>query len=427
MSSNDIKPNPYADFFEDKSKNEVPTPSEEFQETDRGQPELKVEQPKSLKENRNILIAIGLVIVTILLVGFFIFKLMSRFGTEDVVENGIVDNALDKTVHLSIGSAQNKIDAANKKEAEAARLLRERLAREAAERLAREEAERLAREKAEVGQKDNTAKLGRFGGSDSSNTGATRMQDIRSQKADKLTPAERAILRRGMPDLLGYESKAKASSSTGSNVERPSVLGNMLITERHANGTAYVRASREYLLMRGTSIPCTLLPRVVTNYVSQPTCMVNEDVYSPEGIVLIERGSKVLGEQRIAMKAGVGKVFIAWADIETPAGVSVSIDSMGADQLGGSGIDAWIDNHYAKRFGGAILLSFIDDLSEIASSKIANTEYNFEQSSDNASSMSQIVLESSINIEPTGYLMPATQTTILVARDVDFTHIYKVR
>lgn len=425
MSSNDIKPNPYADFFEDKSKNEVPTPSEEFQKTDRGQPELKVEQPKSLKENRNIIIAIGLVVITILLVGFFIFKLMSRFGTENVVENVIIDNALEKEAQLSIASAQSKIDAANKKEAEAARLLRERLAREAAERLERETSERLEREATETGQKENTKKLGRFSGSSAEG----RSQSSNGQNLDELTKEQRDILKSRTQDVMAYESSNKQSSNKehSNNIERPSLLGNMLMTERHANGTAYVRASREYLLMRGTSIPCTLLPRVVTNYASQPTCMVNEDVYSPEGIVLIERGSKVLGEQRIAMKAGVSKVFIAWADIETPAGVSVSIDSMGADQLGGSGIDAWIDNHYAQRFGGAILLSFIDDLSEIASSKIAKTEYNFEQSSDNASSMAQIVLENSINIKPTGYIMPATQTTILVARDVDFTHIYKVR
>jgi len=422
------KYNPYDEFL-NKGK-DAPVPTEDFVNADRGQPELKVEQSRSLGDNKNIIYLIIVILIAVLVVGVFIFKVMSRFGDDDSAVKPLVDKALEVETHLSIQGTQERIEAANKKAEEAARQARERLASEAANRLAREEAERLAREEAErLANEAKGNKLGRFsGGDDKEKDSQVMMQDIRTQKPEELTPKERAILRRGKVGLLAYQSTVQQPEATQDNkIGRPSVLGEMLATERPANGAAYLRGSRKFLLMRGTSIPCTLLPRVVTNYVSQPTCMVNEDVYSPEGIVLIERGSKVLGEQRIAMKAGVGKVFIAWADIETHEGVSVNIDSMGADQLGGSGVDAWIDNHYMQRFGGAILLSFIDDFAEIASSKIAKTEYNFEQSSDNSSSMAQIALENSINIEPTGYIMPASQTTILVARDVDFTHIYKVR
>lgn len=426
MSSPDN--NPYDNFFKEKDTDETPVPTEEFINTDRGQPELKVEQPRSLKDNKNIIYLIIVILIAFIVVGAFIFKVMSRFGDDESVIEPVADNALASASHLSIESTQQRIEAANKKAEEARQLEAERLAQATAERLKREEEERLKREAEE--RKAGENKLGRFGGAGDTadNSEKLRIQDVRWQKPDELTPKEQALKRRGEKGLLGYESQSRreTNSSRDQNIKRPSTLGNMLVTERHANGTAYVRESREYLLMRGTNIPCTLLPRVVTNYASQPSCLVNQDVYSPEGVVLIDRGSKVMGEQRIAMKGGVAKVFIAWADIETPEGVSVSIDSMGADQLGGSGIDAWIDNHYMQRFGGAILLSFIDDFAEIASSKIAKTEYNFEQSSDNASSMAQIALENSINIEPTGYIMPATQTTIIVARDVDFSHIYKV-
>ncbi len=58
---------------------------------------------------------------------------------------------------------------------------------------------------------------------------------------------------------------------------------------------------------------------------------------------------------------GKSRIFTNWADIETPLGVSIQIDSLGTGALGASGHEAWVDNHFAERFGGAILLSFVDD------------------------------------------------------------------
>lgn len=427
MSNNEN--NPYDNFFKKSGADEVAEASEELAKNDRGQPELKIEKSYSLKDNKNMIAVIGVVIFTLIIVAILIVKLTSRINSDDLTKDVVFDESLAKVQFEDITKIQGQMNAEQSKKEAAAKLARERLQREAKEKAEREAAEKARQELAAGNGATNPPpvtenKLGRFGGS---NETPARMAEARTKKPKDLTPEEAAMLRKSSGGVLGYEPARPESSAASNDLDRPSTLGNMLITERHKNGTAFLRASREYLLMRGTNIPCTLLPRVVTNYVSQPTCMVNEDVYSPEGIVLVERGSKVIGEQRTAMKAGVSKVFIAWADIETPEGVSIKIDSMGADQLGGSGVDAWIDHHYMQRFGGAILLSFIDDLAEIASSKITKAEYNFEQSTDNASSMAQIVLENTINIEPTGYIMPASQINIIVARDVDFTHIYKVR
>lgn len=53
--------------------------------------------------------------------------------------------------------------------------------------------------------------------------------------------------------------------------------------------------------------------------------------------------------------------FVNWSDIDTPYGVRVRIDSLGTDSLGASGVNVWVDEKWGKRFGGAILLSFIQD------------------------------------------------------------------
>lgn len=419
--------NPYDEFLKRGKSNEEPEPTEEFTQADRGQPELKVDKSYSFKDNKNMIIAGVVVLFTLLIVILFISIMVSKVSGTDEPVSTVVDGALSKVEHQDITNLKSKIDRENERKEAALNAERDRIARLAQEQAERE---RLARERSNPTpvEKETSPKLGRFESEPTSNTVKPRsISESRNEKPEDLTPYEIAMMRKTAGDVLGYQSPVKSGSSeSGSQLEQPSTLGNMLVTERFKNGTAYLRPSRDYLLMRGTNIACTLLPRVVTNYPSQPQCMVNEDVYSPEGIVLVERGSKVLGEQRVAMKSGIGKVFVAWADIETPAGVSINIDSMGADQLGGSGLDAWIDNHYPQRFGGAILLSFIDDFFEILANKASKTEYNFEASSDNASSMAQIVLENTINIEPTGYIMPAQQINIIVARDVDFTHIYKV-
>lgn len=426
MSNNQT---PYDDFFAESKENDQETPkaSEELEQVDRGAPEIKVERKGGV--NKNMVIAGVVVAIALLVVVVFITALVKRLGGGGEEEVVAVENlTLQRGETQTLSNLQNKIAAEDAKREELARLERERLAREARERAERE---RLANQKGKPVLPTPAPKPEPVAAAPQAPALGPKHAapvPLSQKKPDELTPEEAAILRKRAGEVLAWDSGPAAQRDSGqSTLNRPNDLGNMLITERHANGVAMVRHSRKFLLMRGSNIPCTIIPRVITNYLSQPTCVVNEDVYSPEGIVLIDRGSKVFGEQRIAMQQGVKRVFIAWADIETPEGVSIKIDSMAADALGGSGIDAWIDNHYKERFGAAIFLSFMDDLFEIIAAEAGKNEYNFENSTDNASSMAQIALESSINIKPTGYIMPARQTNIIVARDVDFTDIYKTR
>lgn len=221
---------------------------------------------------------------------------------------------------------------------------------------------------------------------------------------------------------LGGNTGGNAGGDGGS-------LGGMLATEDMPEGRAYIRPDLKYLLIHGTTTSCVMLPRIVTNYPGQTRCMINRDVYSANGkVVLIRSGSIANGERKVSMKQGIAKVFVAWRDVETPEGISIRLDSMAADQLGAAGLDAWIDNHYMERFGGAIMLSLLDDtfkaLADSASSNQGGV--TFDSSTDNAQDMASIALENSINIPPTGYVNQGTELTILVARDIDFRSIYGV-
>lgn len=219
------------------------------------------------------------------------------------------------------------------------------------------------------------------------------------------------------------------NSGGGSGGEGGS-LGGMLATEDMPEGRAYVRPDLKFLLIHGTTASCVLLPRIVTNYPGQTRCMINRDVYSANGhTILIRSGSIANGERKVSMKQGIAKVFVAWRDIETPEGVSIRLDSMAADQLGAAGLDAWIDNHYAERFGGAIMLSLLDDTFKAlgnSTTKSGDGGVTFDSSTSNGEDMASIALENSINMAPTGYVNQGTELTILVARDIDFRSIYGV-
>lgn len=187
----------------------------------------------------------------------------------------------------------------------------------------------------------------------------------------------------------GYNNKASYSDS--------------FTAQRFANGSASLRKpnSLDFLLMHGTSIPCALYTQIISDYEGYVTCRVTQDVYSANGAtLLVERGSMVNGEQKVALEQGKARIFTKWADIETPNGVSIQIDSLGAGALGASGTKAWVDNHFSERFGGAIMLSFVDDALATAGKRASDSNVEFDNSTKNASDMASKALDSSINIKP---------------------------
>lgn len=196
-------------------------------------------------------------------------------------------------------------------------------------------------------------------------------------------------------------------------------------------GNATKRGDTTMLLSKGTTLPCVLKTKIDSTYKGFTTCQLSKDVYSANGrVLLLERGSTVFGEQNVEVKQGQARVAVLWSRIETPKGVSVDIDSPAAGQLGQMGIDAKVKNHFWKRFGGAIMLSLVQDVSANLSTQLAkdgerqNTSDNTTQA---AESMAEKALENTINIPPTATVNQGKLIQILVVRDVDFGGIYELR
>ncbi|MBI0006989.1 type IV secretion system protein VirB10 [Gilliamella sp. W8126] len=215
--------------------------------------------------------------------------------------------------------------------------------------------------------------------------------------------------------------------------QQDGALNEMLAGGVYANGSAtLMKNNRNLLLIHGTQIPCALQTRLVTDQPSILICQITKDIFSSDGsTLLIERGSKVFGEQKKAIITGQNMAFVNWSEIDTPHGVRVRIDSLGTDSLGASGVNIWVDEKWGKRFGGAIILSFIQDSISTASKAATKNKSSdtvvYENSERNSGRMAEIALENSISIQPTGYANQGQLINILVARDIDFSSIYTLR
>ena len=190
----------------------------------------------------------------------------------------------------------------------------------------------------------------------------------------------------------------------------------------------------DYLLKRGTSIPCALKTGIDTTLPGFVICNVLNNVYSANGkVLLVERGATVFGEQQSQLKQGQERTFVVWTRIDNPNGVFANIDSPATDQMGYSGIPGYVDTHFWQRFGGAIMLSLIKDFSQAYSQRVANSSNTgataaqpYSNTNQATQDMAAEALRNSINIPPTLVVLPATVVNVMVARDVSFENVFNV-
>jgi type IV secretion system protein VirB10 len=197
----------------------------------------------------------------------------------------------------------------------------------------------------------------------------------------------------------------------------------------------------DYLLKKGTSIPCALKTGIDTTLPGFVICEVLNDVRSANGnTVLIDRGATVFGEQQSSLKQGQARTFVLWTRIDNPSGIFVNIDSPASDQMGYSGVPGFVDTHFWQRFGGAIMLSLIQDFSAAYTQRLAtqqsasnntgatvvNSQPPLQNTQQAAQNMASEALRNSINIPPTLVVNPATIVNVMVARDVSFENVYSL-
>src|SRR3546814_16623423 len=90
------------------------------------------------------------------------------------------------------------------------------------------------------------------------------------------------------------------------------------------------------------------------------SCVIPNDIWSANGkVILMEKGTRVLGEYSGGFSQGEHRIFVLWNRAITPAGISVILGSPAADQLGREGMGGRLAACFWERFGAPWLLSLV--------------------------------------------------------------------
>lgn len=183
-------------------------------------------------------------------------------------------------------------------------------------------------------------------------------------------------------------------------------------------------ADRNLLLSAGTVIPCTLQTAINSTQAGFVSCVINHDVYSENGrIVLIDKGTKVLGQYSGGITQGQARLFVLWTRALTPRGVAIDLGSPAADSLGRAGLPGGVDTQFWARFGIGLVISVLEDASQIAGRAVANEGSNTTQV---PGQVGQTVLQQTMQIKPILKKNQGDTAAIFVAKDFDFRSVYDV-
>jgi type IV secretion system protein VirB10 len=196
--------------------------------------------------------------------------------------------------------------------------------------------------------------------------------------------------------------------------------------------TTAVQAQRlpeeRLLLPKGAFIDCTLETAIDSTLPGMTTCIMAADTFGVDGkVVLMERGTKLVGETRGQVQQGSARIFVIWTEARTPAGVIVPLDSQGADELGRAGLPGEVNRHFWQRFGAAMLVSVIDGAVQAAVQSSRSSSGTVVVNPSASQDVLTEILKNTVGIPPTVIKRNGDRIQVLVARDLDFRSVYELR
>jgi type IV secretion system protein VirB10 len=227
----------------------------------------------------------------------------------------------------------------------------------------------------------------------------------------------------------GSATMSSASPSPpGADLKEPGELSALIRPSMTTAVRAQVLPTQRLLLPKGAFLDCTLETAIDSTLPGMTTCVMATDTFGVDGqVVLLERGTKLVGETRGQVQQGSARVFVLWDEARTPTGVIVPLASPGADELGRSGLPGSVDRHFWERFGAAMLVSILDGGIQAAVQSSRGNSGTVVVNPSGTQDVMTEVLKGTINIPPTVVKHQGDRIQVLVARDLDFRSVYELK
>ncbi len=184
-----------------------------------------------------------------------------------------------------------------------------------------------------------------------------------------------------------------------------------------------------YQLMPGL-LPCVLDTAIESDLPGPLLCHLPGPVYSPKGVLLMEAATQVIGKYQTMSRHGGNRLMAVSTYAHTPNGIWVPLTGESlSDDLGRTGLDGAVDQHYLQRFGGAILLTLTQSALGILQAEVAkggNTYLDLNTGSG-IGGVAQQILQSQIDIPPTFSKHQGETIALFLDQPIDFSDSYRLR
>jgi type IV secretion system protein VirB10 len=245
--------------------------------------------------------------------------------------------------------------------------------------------------------------------------------------------------RGGQPPSGGGAPGAEGSRQP---VREETAMDASLHTSVLAPVKAKIIADPTHTILPGTLIPCTQATKIDTG--SGGPILVKADIpYDVWGanhrVILIDRGSYVVGEVGHGMVNGLDRLAVVWSTLYGPNGAyEVALNSPAAGPLGEGGLDGDVNRHEWQKIKGVLMLSLINGSLNIATALASNhggggggggggANLNFYQFSSGIDQAASTLLSSTINIPDTMVRDQGMACSIWVARKLVFDGVWTER
>ncbi|WP_206245846.1 TrbI/VirB10 family protein [Novosphingobium terrae] len=265
-----------------------------------------------------------------------------------------------------------------------------------------------------------------------------RQQMLQNAAQGQMPSASDMASYTALTEALAAQEKQGAGGSGNPSPSRPandvSQFSRTAGTDRWQLGSKTEAPRSRFEVRAGFVIPGILVSGVNSSIPGQIIAQVSQNVYdTPTGkFLLVPQGSRLVGSYSSSVSYGQSRLLVAWQRIVFPDGKALDIDAMpGASSAGYGGFKDQVNNHYARTFGSALILSGIVAGIQLSQQQSVGA-YSLTPSQAATQGLGQVLgetaahmVEKNMSIAPTLQIRPGYRFNLVVVKDLEFTKPYR--